>query len=197
MRQDRLSAHIGITLQKLRKMETRLSRAGLPACLARLPVWALSLIYCVMMRGKAARIGRIEQRIGDWLGTIKDLSRHEKGRTELVDLDSSMRNDIETTKRTLLALREACLDIGTMFASIGFRSRLLASTQQAFMTAVDTSCATAMALQLALQSHDRCALALLRETEQPRGMPIAPTDASGVRATPAEPAAAGGTSRAG
>lgn len=165
MRQDRLSAHIGITLQKLRRMETRLARAGMPPCLARLPVWALCLIYCAMMRNKTARIGRIEQRIHSWLDTIRELSRHEKGRTELVDLDSSMRNDIETTKRTLLALRDVCLDIGTMFGSIGFRSRLLTRTQQAFVTVVDESCATATALQIALQSHDRCALALLRATE--------------------------------
>lgn len=166
MRQDRLSAHIGITLQKLRKMETRLSRAGLPACLARLPVWALCLIYCTMMRNKAVRIARIEQRIRGWLGSIRELSRHEKGRTELIDLDSGMRNDLDTTKRTLLALREVCLDVGTMFGSIGFRSRLLARTQRTFVTAIDTSCATATALQLALQSHDRCALALLREMAQ-------------------------------
>ncbi|WEF35444.1 hypothetical protein [Pseudoduganella chitinolytica] len=166
MRQDRLSAHIGITLQKLRKMETRLSRAGLPPCLASLPVWALCLIYCVTMRNKAVRIVRIEQRIRGWLGSIRELSRHEKGRTELIDMDSGMRNDIETTKRSLLALRDACLDVGTMFGSIGFRSRLLAHTQHRFMAAIDASCTTATALQLALQSHDRCALALLREMAQ-------------------------------
>ncbi|WP_175016849.1 hypothetical protein [Massilia sp. YMA4] len=176
MRQDRLSAHIGITLQKLRRMETRLSRAGMPAVLARLPMWMLCLIYCTMMRGKTARIGRIEQRIHSWLDTIRELSRHEKGRTELVDLDSSMRNDIETTKRTLLALREVCLDIGTMFGSIGFRSRLLTCTQQAFVTVVDESCATATALQLALQSHDRHALALLRAmVQEHEPAPAAPT----------------------
>jgi hypothetical protein len=169
MRQDRLSAHIGFTLQKLRRMETRMARAGMPAFLARLPVWVLCLIYCTMMRGKTARIGRIEQRIHSWLDTIRELSRHDKGRTELVDLDSSMRNDIETTKRTLLALRDVCLDIGTMFGSIGFRSPLLTRTQQAFVTVVDESCATATALQLALQSHDRCALTLLRDMAQGSG----------------------------
>jgi hypothetical protein len=154
------------------------------ACLARLPVWALCLIYCAMMRGKTARIGRIEQRIHSWLDTIRELSRHEKGRTELVDLDSSMRNDIETTKRTLLALRDVCLDIGTMFGSIGFRSRLLTRTQQAFVTVVDESCATATALQLALQSHDRYALALLRVMEQEKHTaPAAPaaTEPAAVR----------------
>lgn len=186
MRQDRLSAHIGITLQKLRKMETRLSRAGLPPCLARLPVWALCLIYCVTMRNKAVRIGRIEQRIRGWLGSIRELSRHEKGRTELIDLDSGMRNDIETTKRSLLALRDVCLDVGTMFGSIGFRSRLLARTQHTFVAAIDASCTTATALQLALQSHDRCALALLREMAQsghrePDGQAVVPAGPAAAR----------------
>ncbi|AVR96159.1 hypothetical protein C9I28_10845 [Pseudoduganella armeniaca] len=164
-------------------METRLARVGMPAFLARFPVWVLCLIYCTMMRGKTARIGRIEQRIHSWLDTIRELSRHEKGRTELVDLDSSMRNDIETTKRTLLALRDVCLDIGTMFGSIGFRSRRLTRTQQAFVTVVDESCATATALQLALQSHDSRALALLRDMAQASG-------AVQVTATAAEPAPA-------
>jgi hypothetical protein len=129
------------------------------------PVWLLCLQYCIMMRGKTARITRIGERIGRWLETITELSQHGKARLELIDMDSGMRNDIESTKRTLLQLRELCVDVGGMFDSIGYRSRMLDSTQEAFLVVVDESCAIATTLQRALELHDTRALALLRDMQ--------------------------------
>ena len=169
MRQDPLSAGIGDMLQKFRRMESWMRRFGIPPVLARMPVWVLCLHYCLMMRGKTARIAKVAERIERWLDTIKELSRQNDSRTELIDMDQGMRNDIESTKRTLLALRGISLDVGTMFCSIGFRSRLLDRTQQGFLNAVDASCATAMTLQDALETHDRHALLLLRQMAQAAG----------------------------
>ena len=115
-----------------------------------------------MMRGKTRRISRVAERIACWLETITELSRHELARTELLDMDSGMRNDIESTKRTLLLLRELCVDIGGMFDSIGFHCRLIDHTQETFLAVVDQSCITATNLQRALEMHDARALALLQ-----------------------------------
>lgn len=169
MRQDPLSTGIGDMLQKFRRMESWMRRFGIPPVLARMPVWVLCVHYCMMMRGKTARIAKVAQRIERWLETIMELSRQDASRTELIDMDRGMRNDIESTKRTLLALREISLDVGTMFCSIGFHSRLLDRTQQGFLNVVDNSCATATTLQDALEAHDTHALQLLRQTQERDG----------------------------
>ncbi len=169
MRQDPLSTGIGDMLQKFRRIESWMRRFGIPPVLARMPVWVLCLHYCMMMRGKTARIAKVAQRIERWLEMIMELSRQDASRTELIDLDRGMRNDIESTKRTLLALREISLDVGTMFCSIGFHSRLLDRTQQGFLNVVDNSCATATTLQAALEAHDTHALQLLRQTQERDG----------------------------
>ncbi|GGY56700.1 hypothetical protein [Pseudoduganella albidiflava] len=166
MHQDPLLASIGGMLRRFRRAEAWLRKAGLPVLLARLPVWLLCLQYCIMMRGKTVRITRVSQRIGRWLETITDLSRHETARTELLDMDGGMRNDIESTKRTLLLLRDLCVDMGGMFDSIGFHSRVLDRTQETFLAIVDESCLTATTLQRALVMHDTRALALLREMHE-------------------------------
>lgn len=77
-----------------------------------------------------------------------------------------MRNDIESTKRTLLLLREVCVDVGGMFHSIGFKARILESTQEKFLAVVEESCLIATTLQRAFEMHDARALALLREMEE-------------------------------
>jgi hypothetical protein len=81
-------------------------------------------------------------------------------------MDSGMRNDIESTKRTLLLLRELSVDVGGMFDSIGFQSRFLDSTQEKFLAIVEESCITATTLQRAMEMHDVRALALLREMHE-------------------------------
>jgi hypothetical protein len=165
MHHDPFLAGIGGMLRRYRCAEAWLRRAGLPVVLARVPVWLLCLQYCIMMRGKTTRITRVAGRIARWLETITELSQHENARTELIDMDGGMRNDIESTKRTLLLLRELCVDVGGMFDSIGFKSAFLDSTQETFLAVVDESCVTATTLQRALEMHDVRALALLREME--------------------------------
>ncbi|GGY86172.1 hypothetical protein ACFFTM_16685 [Pseudoduganella plicata] len=140
-------------------------KAGLPGILARLPVWVLCLYYCFMMHGKTIRIDRVAERIEHWLETVTALSHNATGRTELIDTDRSMRNDIESTKRTLLTLRELCVDVASMFHSIGFTSRMLEQTQRAFLDAVDDACITASTLQRALEGHDNRAIELLRRLD--------------------------------
>ncbi len=165
MRQDPLLASIGGMLRRFKRAEAWLRNAGLPTSLARVPVWLLCVHYCLMMRGKTARITRIAERIARWLETITELAQHADARTELIDMDGGMRNDIESTKRTLVLLRELCVDVGGMFHSIGFESRFLAHTQETFLAVADESCITATTLQRAIEMHDTRALLLLRQME--------------------------------
>jgi len=165
MRNDPLIASIGGLLQKFKRFETRMRQLGLPLFVAQLPTWVLCLNYCMMMEGKTARITRISRRIQRWLGSVRELSNHEKARTELIDIDRGMRDDIEATKRTLLQLRELCVNIGTLFGNIGFTSKILDRTQRAFLKVVDLSCETATTLQGALEAHDDRALLILRQQQ--------------------------------
>jgi AMMECR1 domain-containing protein len=41
---------------------------------------------------------------------------------EMLDLDHSMRTDIECTKSTMMELRDYCIDIGRMFEQLGYDS---------------------------------------------------------------------------
>lgn len=166
MRQDPMLASIGGMLSKFKRAEDWLRKAGLPTFFARVPVWLLCVHYCLMMEGKTRRIARIGERISRWLETITELSHSDKARLELIDMDCSMRNDIESTKRTLLVLRELCVDVGCLFDGIGLRSRILGRTQKAFMEVVDTACMTATTLQQSLEMHDQRALRLLRELQE-------------------------------
>ncbi|MBB3224078.1 hypothetical protein [Pseudoduganella umbonata] len=166
MHQDPLLASIGGMLRRFKRAEAWLRSAGLPVFLARVPVWLLCLQYCLMMRGKTVRISRVAGRITQWLETITELSQHENARTELLDMDGGMRNDLESTKRTLRLLRELCVDVGGMFDSIGVASRLLDSMQESFLDVVDDASITATTLQRALEMHDMRALVLLREMHE-------------------------------
>jgi len=165
MRNDPLVASIGELLKKFKRFETQMRKFGMPLFLAQLPTWFLCLNYCIMMEGKTARITRISRRIQRWLGSVRELSSHEKARTELIDIDRGMRDDIEATKRTLLQLRELCVSIGSLFGSIGFRSRILDRTQRGFLKVIDPSCETATTLQGALEAHDNRALSILRQQQ--------------------------------
>ncbi|UTY60388.1 hypothetical protein [Massilia sp. erpn] len=165
MRQGPVTASIGELLQKLKKVEHKMRSAGLPLFLARLPVWVLCLHYCVMMRGKTTRIRRIARHIESWLSAMHELVQQEETSRELLDIGKGMQDDIEATKRTLLSLRELCVNIGEMFSGIGFRSRLLDWTQNGFLRVIDDSCSAAINLQITLASHDERVLALLRQEQ--------------------------------
>jgi hypothetical protein len=185
---------IGAALRKCQRTEARLRKAGLPAWLSRAPAWLLCLYYCNMMRGKTARIAAVSQRICRWLETIAALSQHDRARTELIDIDSGMRNDIEATKRTLLQLRALCAEVGTLFGSLGFDAAVLDRTQQAFLFVVDDACVTATTLQRALEVHDLRALMLLREcddAERARSSP--PSSPSALPWTPVANASMAGS----
>ena len=95
MRHDPLIDSIGGLLQKFKRFETQARQFGMPLFLAQLPTWLLCLNYCIMMEGKTARIARISCRMQRWLRTVKELSAHERARTEMIDVDLSMREDIE------------------------------------------------------------------------------------------------------
>jgi hypothetical protein len=165
MRTDPLITSIGGLLRKFKRFETQAQRFGLPLFLAQLPTWFLCLNYCMMMEGKTARIARISRRIRRWLGTVRELSAHEKARTELIDVDHGMREDIEISKRSLLQLRELCINVGALFGNMGFHSWMLDRTQRAFITVVDLSCALSTTLQGALEAHDNRALSILRQEQ--------------------------------
>lgn len=165
MRQDPVIAGLSGLLQKYRQTEEWLRRAGLPAVLARLPLSLICLNYCGMLFGKTLRLARIATRIHRWLLTVERVSQSEKARTEMIDLDGGMRDDIEATKRTIESLRDLCLGVAQLFASVGHRSRLLDKVQQMFTGVVDDCCNTATRLQQALAEHDQRALSLLRQMQ--------------------------------
>jgi hypothetical protein len=76
-----------------------------------------------------------------------------------------MRHDIEATKRAIQSLRDLCLGVAQLFASVGHRSRLLDKVQDMFAGVVDDCCDTASRLQQALVDHDQRALSLLRQMQ--------------------------------
>jgi hypothetical protein len=69
---------------------------------------------------------------------------------EMLDLDHSMRTDIECTKSTMMELRDYCIDIGRMFEQLGYDSAGLKRRQAALVAVLDASCASASRMQEAL-----------------------------------------------
>lgn len=159
------SVNVSITslLVRFKRLEVWLRSAGFPECLARLPCSLLCLHYCHTLEGKIARITATSLRIKKWLKSILDLAANDYARTELIDMDMSMRKDIEVTKRTLSELRELSLEIAQLFDSIGCTSRRLTRLQADFLQVLAVSYETASTLQRALAEHDQRALALLRQ----------------------------------
>ncbi|MRW86744.1 hypothetical protein GJ698_21985 [Pseudoduganella sp. FT26W] len=146
----------------VQKLERNLNTAGLPRFVARLPVWWLSWHYCRMLDQKIARIKRIRGKFDRWGPAICEASPVAQEKMEMLDLDRSMRTDIEYTKGTMLELRDYCEDIGRMFDQLGYDSAALKRRQTAFMEILDASCASASRMQEALTRHDDAVLALLR-----------------------------------
>lgn len=146
----------------VRKLEASLNAAGLPRFVARLPVCWLSWHYCRLLDQKIARIGRIARKFEQWRATIRNISTNAAAKMELIDLDRSMRNDIEFTKTTMGELRGYCIDVGCMFEQLGYQSARLRRRQAAFLEVLDLSCASASSMQEALTAHDEAVLAFLR-----------------------------------
>ncbi|MYN27319.1 hypothetical protein [Duganella levis] len=146
----------------VQKLERNLATAGLPRFVARLPVCWLSWHYCRMLDQKIARIKRIRGKFDRWGPAIHDASPVAQEKMEMLDLDHSMRTDIEFTKSTMMELRDYCVDIGRMFEQLGYESAGLKRRQTAFLEILDASCASASRMQDALTRHDDAVLAKLR-----------------------------------
>jgi hypothetical protein len=146
----------------VQKLERTLSTSGLPRCVARLPVWWLSWHYCRMLDQKIARIQRIAGKFERWGPAIREASPVAQEKMEMLDLDHSMRTDIEFTRSTMLELRAYCVDIGRIFEQLGYDSAALKRRQLTFMAVLDASCASASRMHEALTVHDNTVLARLR-----------------------------------
>src|SRR5471032_736057 len=149
-------------LDAVRKLELTLQSAGLPRILARLPVCWLCWHYCRTLDQKIVRIKRIAGKFEQWLPTIRAYSGDGTAQMELIDVDLSMRNDIEITKNTMWELRSYCIDVGRMFEQLGYQSQGLRRRQALFLQVLENSCVAAGTMQAALAEHDNTALALLR-----------------------------------
>lgn len=165
MRPDSVHVSIAAMLLKFKRLEVWLRSAGVPDFLARVPCSLLLLHYCHTLEAKTARITGISLRIKKWLKSISDLSADAHARTELIDIDMGMRNDIEITKRTLWELRDLSLEVARMFNNVGCTSRRLLRLQEAFLQVLTESYETATVLQGALAAHDQRALTLLRQMQ--------------------------------
>ncbi len=146
----------------VQKLERSLRTAGLPRFVARLPVCWLSWYYCRMLDQKIHRMRRIAGKFDRWGPAIHEISPVAQEKLEMLDLDRSMRTDIEFTKGTMLELRDYCVDIGRLFDQLGYESAPLKRRQALFMQILDASCASASRMQDALTRHDEAVLAQLR-----------------------------------
>jgi hypothetical protein len=146
----------------VRKLEESLNSAGLPRFVARLPVCWLSWHYCRVLDKKIVRIRRIAGKFERWQRAIREMSKEAAAQMELMDVDRSMRNDIEFTKSTMWELRSYCIDVGRMFEQLGYQSAGLKRRQAAFLQILETSYASASGMQEALATHDDAVLAFLR-----------------------------------
>jgi YesN/AraC family two-component response regulator len=146
----------------VRKLEESLNSAGLPRWVARLPVCWLSWHYCRVLDNKIARIRRIAHKFEKWRASIVIISNDAAAKMELMDLDRSMRGDIEYTKSTMWELHGYCIDVGRMFEQLGYQSAGLKRRQAAFLQILETSCEAASGMQQALTAHDEAVLAFLR-----------------------------------
>ncbi|WP_295999810.1 hypothetical protein [Rugamonas sp.] len=165
MRRTTLSLSIEQLLASVKKLEGSLRAAGLPPVLARLPLWCLGWYYCAMIDGKTTRILKIGARIGRWQAMVRKMKDDERCCTELIDMDQTMRRDLESTKQTLWELRGICLDVRQLFSNMNYDSARMARKQDAFLAAVGDVLEGASALQGAMASHDAAALSALRRLQ--------------------------------
>lgn len=163
MRNHSLSSNIVSLLRRCKALETALRRAGLPTFLACLPVALLALQYALILREKTAGIRRISGRIEGWLATVGELSAHERGRSEFIDLDRKMRGDIEGACDSMRNLRDLCVEICAMFSAVGHESGMLQRGRDRFEETVKEACRLSQALVDAVDAHDRRALAIRQQ----------------------------------
>jgi CRISPR/Cas system CSM-associated protein Csm2 small subunit len=149
-------------IEAVRKLEDSLNSAGLPRFVARLPVCWLSWHYCRVLDKKIARIRRIAGKFEKWRASIHSISKDAAAQMEMMDVDRSMRTDIEFTKNTMLELRGYCIDVGRMFDQLGYQSARLKRRQDAFLKILEESCESASGMQRELDAHDDAVLAFLR-----------------------------------
>jgi hypothetical protein len=146
----------------VKKLENTLNTVGLPRFVARLPVGWLCWHYCRTLDQKIVRMRRIAGKFEQWLPTIRNFGKEGPAQLELIDVDHSMRDDIEVTKKTMWELRGYCIDVGRMFEQLGYQSQGLKRRQATFLQVLETSCVSASTMQEALVAHDSAVLAVLR-----------------------------------
>jgi len=146
----------------VKKLENTLNTVGLPRFVARLPVCWLCWHYCRTLDQKIVRMRRIAGKFEQWLPTIRNFGKEGPAQLELIDVDHSMRDDIEVTKKTMWELHGYCLDVGRMFEQLGYQSQGLKRRQATFLQVLETSCVSASTMQEALVAHDSAVLAVLR-----------------------------------
>ncbi|MYN02023.1 hypothetical protein GTP41_07895 [Pseudoduganella sp. DS3] len=163
MRNHSLSGNIAAVLRRCKELESSMRKVGIPAFLACLPVTLLALQYALMLREKNAGISRISGKIEGWTATVRELSAHEHGRSEFIDLDRKMRGDIEGACESMRALRDLCVEICAMFSAFGYESGMLRRCRDRFDTAVNEACRRSQLLMTAVDEHDRRALAIRQQ----------------------------------
>jgi len=160
MRNHSLSGNISALLRRCKELESAMRKVGIPAFLACLPLALLAMQYALMLRDKNASISRISGKIDGWTATVRELSAHELGRSEFIDLDRKMRGDIEGACDSMRTLRDLCVEICTMFRAVGYESRMLQRCCDRFDAAVNEACRRSQLLLTAVDEHDRRALAI-------------------------------------
>ena len=160
-------------LDSVRKLENTLKSVGLPRFLSRLPVCWLCWHYCRMLDDKIQRMDKVESKFRKWLPMVRNMSREGPGRTELIDVDHSMRTDISVTRNTLWELHSYCLDVASMFDQLGYRSPGLQKRTRRLVKVLEHACVGASTLIEAVAEHDRQALSLL-QAEQLRERALPP-----------------------
>lgn len=163
MRNHSLSGNITALLRRCKDLESAMRKVGIPAFLACLPMALLALQYTLMLRDKNASISRISGKIDGWTATVREMSAHEIGRSEFIDLDRKMRGDIEGACDSMRTLRDLCVEICAMFSAVGYESRMLQRGRDRFDAAVNEACRRSQSLLTALDEHDRRALAIRQQ----------------------------------
>jgi CRISPR/Cas system CSM-associated protein Csm2 small subunit len=179
-------------IEAVRKLEDSLNSAGLPRFVARLPVCWLSWHYCRVLDNKIARIRRIAGKFEKWRASILSISKEAAAQMEMMDVDRSMRTDIEFTKNAMWELRGYCIDVGRMFEQLGYQSARLKRRQEAFLKILEQSCESASGMQRALDAHDDAVLAFLRaeQLRERAAAAVAAPATAAATATAAAPATA-------